>query len=190
MATVIPPFLLPRGLAIRGHRIQDLRQLPLVRHSLSCHYASASPSKPRTLEKPTKFRPPSHGQRLKEHVPRHYGPELTKEQKTEQKTKQYPRMMPPEGSFMFWFLTNQTIHLVITLVRYCRHHSTSAQVIMLIEFPGNPHSPRLFRSPRKLETRQQLQIPPPRKGRRSQTSHPILQSIYIRLEDESSGVKP
>jgi len=124
MATVIPSFLLPRGPAIRGHRTQVLRQVPLVRHSPSCHYASASPSKPRNLEKPTKFRPPSHGQRLKEHVPRQYGPELTKEQKTEQKTKQYPRMMPPEGSFMFWFLTNQTIHLVITLVRCCGHHPT------------------------------------------------------------------
>ena len=26
--------------------------------------------------------------------------------------------MPPEGSFMYWFLTNRSIHLWITLVRY------------------------------------------------------------------------
>lgn len=34
-----------------------------------------------------------------------------------QKTKRYPHMMPPEGSFMHWFLTDRTIHLWITIVR-------------------------------------------------------------------------
>jgi len=38
-------------------------------------------------------------------------------QKEEQANKQYPRMMPPEGSFLHWFLTNRSIHLWITLVR-------------------------------------------------------------------------
>ena len=81
-----------------------------------CRYASASATKPIRLEKPTKFVPPSHGKRLKQHIPRHYGPGLTQVQKKEQATKKYPNMMPPEGTFMYWFLTNRGIHSFISLV--------------------------------------------------------------------------
>ncbi|KAL9103389.1 MAG: hypothetical protein Q9163_001565 [Psora crenata] len=70
---------------------------------------------PRVLEKPAKFSPPSHGKRIKEHMPRHYGPELSQQQKVEQETKQYPRMMPPPGTFMHWFLTTHRIHTWITM---------------------------------------------------------------------------
>ena len=86
-------------------------------HSLPLqHASSATASKQRVLENPKKFNPPSHGRRLKESMPRHYGPELTQEQRFGQETKQYPNMMPPQGSFMYWFLTSRSIHLWITMV--------------------------------------------------------------------------
>ena len=95
----------PIGISRRSHL-----RLPSYR------YVSTNTARPIRLEKPIKFVPPSHGKRLKQQIPRHYGPELTQTQKTEQATKQYPHMMPPPGTFMFWFLTNRTIHVFITLV--------------------------------------------------------------------------
>lgn len=80
-----------------------------------CRNASASTSKPRILEKPTRFNPPSHGKRLKNQTPRQYGPQLSKEQVTKQQTKKYPNMMPAPGTFMHWFLTSRGIHTFITL---------------------------------------------------------------------------
>ena len=88
----------------------------MTRHVLLTRHPSTGAPKPRVLEKPTKFNPPSHGRRLRERVTRHYGPELTQQQKLEQGTKQYPNMMPPKGTFMHWFLTNRSIHLWITMV--------------------------------------------------------------------------
>lgn len=79
-------------------------------------YASTNTPKTIRLEKPEKFVPPSHGRRLKQQIPRHYGPQLTQTQKTEQATKKYPHMMPPPGSWMFWFLTSKGIHTFISLV--------------------------------------------------------------------------
>ena len=119
MAATIPRFLLPRGPSPVALRPRSVLRLPLpVRHPLpNCRHASASASKPRVLEKPTKFNPPSHGKRLKQQIPRHYGPDITQAQKSEQQTKKYPNMMPPPGSFMFWFLTSRGIHMFITLVR-------------------------------------------------------------------------
>lgn len=119
MASTIPHFLLPRGSLILRDQSHILPRTigPAHRWSQRCQYATASASsKPRVLEKPDKFRPPSHGRRLKEHLPKHYGPELTATEKVVQKTKQYPNMFPPEGSFMFWFLTNTSLHMFITLV--------------------------------------------------------------------------
>lgn len=34
------------------------------------------------------------------------------------KTKRYPNMMPPEGSFMWRFLTDRRLHMWITLVGF------------------------------------------------------------------------
>jgi hypothetical protein len=73
------------------------------------------PSKPLVLEKPTKFNPPSHGARLRKDPPRYPGPQLSAEQTAAQKTKKYPNMMPPEGTFLHWFMTNRSIHMYITL---------------------------------------------------------------------------
>ena len=101
---------------IRTLRLKTPASYALLPHR-SCRYASTSPSKPRVLEKPTKFNPPSHGKRLKERMPRIYGPEITYEQRKEQGKSYYPNMMPPEGTFMHWFLMNRSIHLWIILVR-------------------------------------------------------------------------
>ena len=125
MSAPIPRFLLPRGYMRPYAPYTPYAQLPkLVKLSQTahrtppiCRNASASTSKPRVLEKPTRFNPPSHGKRLKKQIPRQYGPQLTGEQKTEQETKRYPRMMPPEGTFMHWFLTSHGIHTFIALVR-------------------------------------------------------------------------
>ncbi|MCJ1465326.1 hypothetical protein MMC07_003943 [Pseudocyphellaria aurata] len=77
--------------------------------------------KPRVLEKPTKFTPPSHPARINRPTPRHFpGPMMSPEQTIARKTKKYPHMMPPEGSFMYWFLTNKGIHMWFCLsVLFC-----------------------------------------------------------------------
>ncbi|KIW06792.1 uncharacterized protein PV09_02472 [Verruconis gallopava] len=76
-------------------------------------YASESADKsnlrPLVLEKPDKFRPPSHPSR-KPAPRRSFGPRLTDEEIAAQKTKQYPSMMPPEGSFKYALLTARRFH--------------------------------------------------------------------------------
>lgn len=71
------------------------------------------------IPQPDKYRPPSHGARTPRSQTeyRTYGPALTAEDKERMRTKKYPNMMSPEGSFMHWFLTNRYIHLWITMVR-------------------------------------------------------------------------
>lgn len=123
MATTIPRWLLPRGgplLHLQKAKFPGtLSRTP--RRCNECRHASnTSSSKPRVLEKPAKFNPPSHPARLKR-APRQYpGPPLSAPEIEAQQTKQYPHMMPPEGSFMRWFLTNRSIHVWITLVNLAR----------------------------------------------------------------------
>ena len=119
MSALTPRFVPPRGHLHSYGQLQTLMSRPQIsyRRLPVCRYASATASKPRVLEKPTRFNPPSHGKRLKQQIPRQYGPQLTAQQKTEQRTKKYPHMMPAEGTFMYWFLTNQGLHTFITLVR-------------------------------------------------------------------------
>jgi hypothetical protein len=76
----------------------------------------SSTSKPLVLEKPSKFTPPSHPARLRKEGPRYPGPQLSDEEIARQKSTKYPNMMPPEGSFMHWFMNNKSIHMWITLV--------------------------------------------------------------------------
>jgi hypothetical protein len=90
----------------------------------------ASSSNPKTLSEqfrrrqtpiipqPDKYRPPSHGKATprSETEYRSYGPKLTEEDKKRMRTKKYPNMMSPEGTFSHWFLNNRAIHLWITLV--------------------------------------------------------------------------
>jgi hypothetical protein len=114
--TAIPRFLLPR----RGWIWTARLSMPSA-SSLSIRHASKKTStkmssKPFVLEKPNKFNPPSHGARLPKDTPRYPGPQLSAEEQARQKTKKYPNLMPPEGTFMHWFLNNKTIHIYISLV--------------------------------------------------------------------------
>jgi hypothetical protein len=117
MMAMIPRRLLSRSATVSRlpHSIPETRlvyQAP--RYYETCRHASNS-SKPKVLEKPLKFNPPSHAARRV--APRQYpGPPLPARELEAQKTKQYPNMMPPEGSFMHWFLTNRFIHMWIILV--------------------------------------------------------------------------
>ncbi|KAJ5093679.1 hypothetical protein N7456_009540 [Penicillium angulare] len=74
------------------------------------------------LEKPDKFRPPSHPQRAVNPATRtasgqpiNYGPRLTAAQRETQNKTQYPNMFPPEGTVMFKFLTSRWIHIWIAM---------------------------------------------------------------------------
>lgn len=116
----VPRFLLLRGIYFGPQSIPRIpcSGLRKLQHCSRNGSAAAPPSKPRALEKPTKFYPPSHPQRLaKRRTPRHYpGPPLSEAQKEDQKTKRYPNTMPAEGTFMHWFLNNRLLHMSITLV--------------------------------------------------------------------------
>ena len=104
--------LAPRaGFAFHSKQLQQKWVLFPIRSA-----SSIPPPKPRVLEKPDKFRPPSHPARIRA-KPRYTGPPLSENERQAQKTRRYPHMMPPEGTFFHWFLTNRTIHLWITLVR-------------------------------------------------------------------------
>lgn len=126
--TSIPRFLLPRGQSLLfthpGSWPKAARPM-----ASQCRYASATskPPKTRILEKPTKYNPPSHSSRTsKRRIPRQYpGPPLSAEQEEAQQKKQYPNMFPPEGTFMFWLLTNRMIHMWICLVSTILSHNRS-----------------------------------------------------------------
>jgi hypothetical protein len=113
--TSIPRFLLPQ----RGSIWRAKLSTPSS-SSFTIRHASQKPpkkgSKPLVLEKPAKFTPPSHGARLRKSPPQYPGPQLSAEEQAAQKSRKYPNMMPPEGTFMHWFVNNQAIHLWISLV--------------------------------------------------------------------------
>lgn len=103
------------GLALHVRQRLESQHLSTT---LSRHASSTAGVPPKTivLEPPDKFRPPSHPQRLSKRPPKQYpGPPLSENERKEQKTKQYPRMFPNEGSTMHWFLTNKWIHIWITM---------------------------------------------------------------------------
>ena len=85
---------------------------------------SSSDDKHTLLEKPDRFRPPSHGARRvgaarNRANPINYpGPKQTEQEIQAAKTRDYPHMFPREGTIMYWFLTNRWIHIWISLV--CR----------------------------------------------------------------------
>ncbi|KAH0381330.1 hypothetical protein KCU92_g7024, partial [Aureobasidium melanogenum] len=108
---------LSRQLTLRSMRNP---QTSLFARSLLASRPASTSSKPapkgRLLEKPTRFNPPSHPARLprRNRQPAFQVP-LSAKEKEQQKRKQYPHMMPPEGTFFHWFLTNRTIHVWITM---------------------------------------------------------------------------
>lgn len=109
--------VVPRAsLSLRSQQLRHRLILPLNRSATT----APPPPKPRVLEKPERFNPPSHGSRLKR--PRQYpGPPLSQKERQAQQTRKYPHMMPAEGTWMFWFLTNRAVHLYITLVIAALH---------------------------------------------------------------------
>ena len=142
---------IPRaGFQLHAKQLQQRLIIASIRHA-----STTPPPKPRVLAQPDKFRPPSHPSRLRSKTPRYqYGPELTAEQKTK---KQYPHMMPPEGSFMHWFLTNRTIHLWISLVRTFNICLDP----LIISLPVHPNLPRLRRLAQRVRPQHPLPRPPP-----------------------------
>lgn len=139
MPATIPAFLVPRGApSVRSlHRLHNLHALR--RHGIShrCPFTSSTTlandsntssnnNNSRVLEKPDKFRPPSHAARRVVQTrngrvvganPVNYsGPKLSEQEREEKRTKQYPNMFPPEGTVMFRFLTSRWIHVWIAMV--------------------------------------------------------------------------
>ena len=139
----IPRFLLPqRGLIWRARlpAPSTTTTSQTIRHASKKATPKYKGSKPLVLEKPTKFNPPSHGSRLPRDTLRYPGPQLSAEEIAMQKTKKYPSMMPPDGSFMRWFLTNKALHMYISLVRPCSSHSHN------FAFTNSKRRPRSSRS--------------------------------------------
>ncbi|KAI9934990.1 hypothetical protein ASPWEDRAFT_31335 [Aspergillus wentii DTO 134E9] len=124
----IPHFLLPRG----APSARTLQALTIARRNTTnprCTFTTSSrlsahkDDKTRVLEKPDKFRPPSHPARRVVQTrngkitpgPMNYGPRLSEKEKEEQKRREYPNMFPPEGTVMFKFLTSRWIHIWIAM---------------------------------------------------------------------------
>lgn len=124
---------LSRQLALRNMRSP---QTSILARSLLASRPASTSSKPvpkgRLLEKPTRFNPPSHPARLprRNRQPAFQVP-LSAKEKEQQKRKQYPHMMPPEGTFFHWFLTNRTIHVWITMVRLSQSHQQGTRKVGL-----------------------------------------------------------
>lgn len=84
------------------------------------HFSSSSAiaaEKPLVLDKPDKFRPPSHPTRLNaRRMPRYYpGPPIPEAEKQAQAKRKYPHTFPKQGTRMHWFLTNKYVHVWISL---------------------------------------------------------------------------
>lgn len=122
----IPRFLLPRGAQLLRPQILPLRPL-----AFTIRHASAKPERPPSLAEqirnkkpvlpqPDKYRPPSHGRSTPRSVTemRSYGPKISEEDRERMRTKKYPNMMSPEGTFSHWFINNTVIHVWITLVGF------------------------------------------------------------------------
>lgn len=85
---------------------------------------AGSKAKPKSmvLEKPERFNPPSHGARLPKKGARpapqsqHYGGALLGEELAAQRTREYPGMPPPRGTWSHWFWNSRALHLTITMV--------------------------------------------------------------------------
>ncbi|WPG99200.1 Hypothetical protein R9X50_00201100 [Acrodontium crateriforme] len=110
MAAVLRLFAPRASLALHARQLQPRILLPGLRHA-----SSESPPKPRVLAKPERFNPPSHPARIRSKPKYRFGGELSKDEKEAQKKRRYPNMMPEEGTFLYWFLTQRNLHLYISL---------------------------------------------------------------------------
>lgn len=139
MPATIPAFLVPRGApsarSLHLHRLhapgrQIPHRCPFTTSTTLANESNSNNNNPRVLEKPDKFRPPSHAARRVVQTrngrvvgggsganPVNYpGPKLSDQEREEKRTKQYPNMFPPEGTVMFRFLTSRWIHVWIAMV--------------------------------------------------------------------------
>lgn len=112
----IPRFLLPRsGLIWRRPNLGN----GLRNASNNANTKNAKGKQQIVLEKPERFNPPSHGARLpKGNRPhqQHYGGALSAEEQLAQRTKDYPGLPPPKGTFGHWFLHSKRLHTILPLV--------------------------------------------------------------------------
>ncbi|KAG9248580.1 hypothetical protein BJ878DRAFT_412386 [Calycina marina] len=134
LSTSIPKFLLPQRGAIWRTRLPITAASAFsltIRHASNKKHTRSSG--PIVLEQPTKFNPPSHGSRLRKPGPQYPGPNLLQEDEERMKYKKYPNMMPSEGTFMHWFLTNRSIHLWICLTTLF----TLATTVLITDFKHN-----------------------------------------------------
>lgn len=155
--TSIPQFLAPRGIPASSARTLTLRssnagrqrqRLETAVRQQSSGFSTTSPNSAKAkkpsagkqkqqqqqssspvLEKPDKFRPPSHparrvilpGAKSKSAVPpppKNYpGPPRSKEEIEASNKKWYPNTFPPEGTVMHRFLTSRGIHIWISMVQ-------------------------------------------------------------------------
>ncbi|KAF4777178.1 hypothetical protein HER10_EVM0012147 [Colletotrichum scovillei] len=127
--TLLPRFLLPAlspmwrvAATSTGRPAVTGASAALRRNAVwTIRYASSKPTKagqkgPLILEKPAKFNPPSHGARLpKNNGPKHYGGPLSGQEVRAQRTREYPGMMAPEGTWAHWFFNSRKVHLFISL---------------------------------------------------------------------------
>jgi hypothetical protein len=116
--TSIPRFLLPQTSRLWArYRVFPKSQSVLIRYASSS--SSTGGSKPLVLEKPARFNPPSHGARLPKNkaTPKHYGGDLSFEEKQAQKVKDYPGLPAPEGTWAHWFWNSRAFHLFVTMVQ-------------------------------------------------------------------------
>lgn len=116
---MIPRFLLPQYGRI-WQRSTTQKLIPIQRRlasTKSTSEASTTPSGQRVLAKPERFNPPSHGSRLpnKNNLPKHYGGDLSFQEKKAQAKKEYPGLAPGEGTFGHWFVNNRWVHMCLTL---------------------------------------------------------------------------
>ncbi|KAK5070394.1 hypothetical protein LTR64_000065 [Lithohypha guttulata] len=118
---VIQAFLRPHTTATIRHRPSSFS---IHQHHQRIRHASSTsdPSKPIVLEKPDKFRPPSHAARRNARsttgmygTGAAYNQGMTVKEREQSQRKQYPHMFPAEGTRMHWFLTNKNIHLLISM---------------------------------------------------------------------------
>lgn len=121
----IPRFLLPRrGPMWQTQLASASRQAPArsMTTTAARHAKTQPPNAGNILEKPAKFNPPSHGARLPRrtgtaNVPpsQHYGGDLSAAEQAAQRTRQYPGMMAPPGTWAHWFWTSRLFHMTLTM---------------------------------------------------------------------------
>lgn len=140
----IPRFLLPQAgpvwprVNLGNRHLRTLKPLVVRYASLSnAAKGNRSPNEPRpkskpkarvmVLEKPETFNPPSHGARLpnkarqqqyQQQQQQHYGGSLSADELAAQRTREYPGMPPPRGTWAHWFWTSRALHMTITMVSF------------------------------------------------------------------------